>query len=144
MAGDSPFSLVEMEVVGDEPDHGLSVLRSSDGEWRLSAASLTKGTRVRARIDADDVIIATERPRGISALNIIHVTIAAIADTGGGRLMLDLRSGSDRLLANVTKRSAETLDLRVGGQVFAIVKSVAIQGMPMAYPQPQLPVPTLD
>jgi molybdate transport system ATP-binding protein len=144
MAGGGTFSLVEMEVVGDEPSHGLSVLRSSAGEWRLSAASLAKGARVRARIDADDVIVATERPRGISALNIIDMQIDAIADAGGGRLMLELRSGSDRLLAGVTRRSAEILDLRVGGQVFAIVKSVAIQGMPMAVPRPQLPVSTFD
>ena len=129
---DGPFSLVEMEVVGEEPEHGLAILRSSGGEWRLSVPRLAVGTRVRVRIDASDVIVATERPRGISALNVVAARIDGIADAGRGRFMLDLTCGSDHLLASVTSRSVELLDLRGGREVFAIVKSVAVQGMPMA------------
>ena len=122
-----PFALVELEVVGIEEADGLAVLRSSGGEWRLPATGLAVGARVRAKIEASDVIVATERPKGISALNIVPAVVEDFAEAGGGSGLVVLRSGSDRLLASVTRRSIAALGLAKGQAVFAVAKAVAIE-----------------
>ena len=67
-AGESPFAFVELTVTAIEED-GLGVMTSSAGTWHLPGHGLKVGQRVRAKIDASDVIIATAPPENISALN---------------------------------------------------------------------------
>jgi molybdopterin-binding protein len=43
-----------------------------------------------------------------------------------GRSKWQLRLGGERLLARVTKRSGEALGLAAGREVFAVIKTVAI------------------
>ena len=43
-----------------------------------------------------------------------------------GALEVQLRLGGERLLARVTRRSGEALGLAPGSEVFAVVKTVAI------------------
>ena len=43
-----------------------------------------------------------------------------------GALEVQLRLGGERLLARVTRRSGEALGLAVGREVFAVIKTVAI------------------
>jgi molybdate transport system ATP-binding protein len=121
-----PFALVELEVVALEPSDSLAVLRSDKGEWRLPAEGLAIGARIRIKISASNVILATEMPRAISALNIVPAVVETLQDMGAGRKIVTLRSGSDRLLAGVTGRSAKALALAPGAKVYAVIKTVAI------------------
>jgi molybdate transport system ATP-binding protein len=75
---------------------------------------------------AQDVILALERPQGLSALNVLPATILAIRDGDGPGALVQLDLGGQRLLARVTRRSAAALGLAPGLPVFAIVKSVAV------------------
>jgi molybdate transport system ATP-binding protein len=72
------------------------------------------------------VILSRSRPEGLSALNILPATVTALRIGEGGGALVQLRTGSDLLLARITRRSAEALALAPGVEVFAIVKSVSV------------------
>ena len=86
----------------------------------------TAGDLVRIRIHAHDVILARERPVGLSALNVLPATVASVRRGGGPGAIVQLAAGPDRLLARITGRSATALELAPDIQVYAIVKSVAV------------------
>lgn len=117
-------SLIDAEIVGLEPASGLTVLRSAAGEWRVPATELASGTRLRIRIRARDVMIATERPRGISALNILAGTVADISIGASQEALVMLDCNGDRILARITRHSVEALGLAPGGTAYAVVKAV--------------------
>ncbi len=71
-------------------------------------------------------MLATERPRSISALNILPGTLAEIRMETGPGALVRLRCGEAMLLSRVTQRLAAALRLTAGQSCFAIIKSVAI------------------
>lgn len=112
-------------VAAHHPD-GLSELTTSGGRLLLPIIDAPPGTATRVRVLAQDVILSRDAPAGLSALNILPVTILSIRDGTGPGVIVQLQSGEDRLLARITRRSAEALALTEGGHVFAVVKSVSI------------------
>jgi molybdate transport system ATP-binding protein len=84
------------------------------------------GTALRVRIRARDVILAVTRPTGISALNVLAAEVERLVPVEEGELEVQLRLGGERLLARVTRRSGEPLGLAAGREVFAVIKTVAI------------------
>jgi len=121
-------ALVQLELVGHEEAFGLSVLRSSAGEWRLPQIAVPAGARVSVRVRARDVMVAVERPAGISALNVLEGRVDAIEPAGASDVTVTILSGSDRISARITRRSAGLLGLKPGLPVFAVVKSVSLEG----------------
>lgn len=121
---DEASALIGLEMVTPDDGYGLSLLRSATGEWRLPKIEAPVGARLRARVRARDVMLATALPQGISALNIIATRITAMTGDDGPQVLVRLDHGGDELVARITRRSAETLALAPGSEVFAIVKAV--------------------
>jgi molybdate transport system ATP-binding protein len=96
------------------------------GRLTVPRLDLPVGAPLRVRIRARDVILAITWPAGISALNVLTGKVEALAPVAEGALEVQLRLGPDRLLARVTRRSGEALGLEPGRQVFALIKTVAI------------------
>lgn len=107
------------------PD-GLSELAISGGCVFLPAIDLGPGGRTRVRILAHDVILSRERPDGLSALNILPATVIALREGSGPGVMVQMQCGEDRLLARITRRSADALGLAPGIAVHAVIKSVSV------------------
>jgi molybdate transport system ATP-binding protein len=80
---------------------------------------------VAVRIRARDVMIATERPGGISALNILEGTIRRIEAGQGAEALVTIDCGGDRLSARVTRHSVQALGLEPEKTVFAVIKAVS-------------------
>ena len=118
-------AVIEARVGGHDRPNGLTELTARAGRLWVPTIDLGEGTRVRLRIRARDVMIATRTPEAISALNILDATILAIAPADPSSVSVALDCGGDRLLASVTRRSAAELRLAPGQAVKAIVKSVA-------------------
>jgi molybdate transport system ATP-binding protein len=117
-------AVLEMQVAGRTEAFGMSTLVSPAGEIHVAGLDAMPGSTVRVRIRARDVIVATERPRGISALNILSGRIAAL-ETGDGHfadVLIDCNG--ETVTARITRQSAEMLGLAIGLDVFAVVKSV--------------------
>ncbi|MCG7625419.1 molybdenum ABC transporter ATP-binding protein [Epibacterium sp. Ofav1-8] len=115
--------------------HARMVRHHADGLSELDAAGIpilvprvtaASGASLRLRISAHEVILADRYPEGMSALNILPGTVAAIRSGEGPGALVTLDTQAGPLLARVTQRSVAALQLAPGRQAFAIVKSVAI------------------
>ena len=91
------------------------------GEFEAGASPL------RLRIAASDVSIARERPEATTILNILHATIEEVHPVDAATALVRLGVGNQSLLARVTNRSVQRLELRPGERVFAQVKSVTVR-----------------
>ncbi len=118
-------AVMQARVVAHHSD-GLTELAVSQGTLLLPRIEAAVGAMVRVRIPAQDVILSLSRPVGISALNVLPVVIGDVFQGDGPGVAIGLVSGEDRLLARVTRRSAEALGLVTGLACYAVVKSVAV------------------
>jgi molybdate transport system ATP-binding protein len=78
---------------------------------------------VLVSIPAQQVLLAIEAPRGLSAQNVLPGVVREVRPAGAPRLVAtELRGGGPELVAEVTPRACADLDLRAGREVFLIVK----------------------
>ncbi|MEK9971657.1 MAG: molybdenum ABC transporter ATP-binding protein [Ferrovibrio sp.] len=108
---------------------GLSVLQTRAGEFLVPRVERPPGSAIRIRIRARDVTLALTPPMDTSALNILPGTVAELK-TGGDSPQIEVRIDchGDMLLARITRLSAERLGLRPGKPVYAMIKTVALDG----------------
>lgn len=118
-------SVIPARITAQDVD-GLTRLETSAGPIWLPRIDAEPGTTLRIRITAQDVILSRTRPQGLSALNILPATVAAIRIGDGPGALIQLHLGQDLLLARITRRSAEALGLQPGTEVHAILKSVSV------------------
>lgn len=117
-------SVLSARVVAHHPD-GLSELATAVGPLWLPRVAPAPGATIRVRIAAQDVILARERPQGLSALNILSGRIIEIRLGDGPGAIVTLAMSGDRLSARITRRSVEAMALEPGQTCHAIIKSVA-------------------
>jgi molybdate transport system ATP-binding protein len=118
-------AVLSAQVAAHHPD-GLSELAISAGTLLLPAVDARVGAKLRVRILAQDVILARARPEGLSALNILPVRVLAVRRGEGPGVIVQLKAGEDRLLARITRRSADALNIVEGAECYAVMKSVAV------------------
>lgn len=107
-------------------ESGLSLLSFADGVLRVPRMAFEPGRRLRVRIRAEDVLLAREEPRAISANNVLAARISAIHAEGAAQADVHLLCGGTRLVARITQASVKRLGLKEGQTVFAVVKSVIL------------------
>ena len=119
-------AVLAVRVTAQDPRWGLTELAGAFGKLTVPRLPAPVGAALRVRIRARDVILAATPPTGISALNILAGQVEAVVPIEDAALEVQLRLGAERLLARVTRRSGATLGLAPGREVFAVIKSVAI------------------
>ena len=85
-----------------------------------------RGQKLRVRVAAHDVILASTPPTGLSALNIVAGCVVDIRVGAGPGALLALDTQAGRLLARVTRRSMAAMGLQVGSRAYAVIKTVAM------------------
>lgn len=118
-------AVIEARIIAHHAD-GLTELSVSAGRLWLPRIESRPGDVLRLRIPAQDVILARARPEGLSALNILPVTVSEVRIGEGPGAIVQLQAGSDRLLARLTRRSVDALGLKPGVAAHAVIKSVAL------------------
>jgi molybdate transport system ATP-binding protein len=116
-----------------------AVVAERDQKWYLARVEFPGGSlwvrdgghsmghRVRVRILARDVSIALEKVSGISIQNCLPAIVHQLADdTHPALTLLRLQVGSSTLLARLTRRSADALELAPGKPVWIQIKAVAL------------------
>jgi molybdate transport system ATP-binding protein len=116
-------AVLQTEAAGTEG--GLTRL-AFDGGTLLVAEPAAPGTRMRVRVGADEILIARDAPKAISANNILPVVISGVR-LDGVRAEVEMRCGSARLVARLTAASAQRLELAAGVEAFAVIKSVIVE-----------------
>jgi len=120
-------AVLEGVVTAHDPTDHLTELTFDGGVLLLPEARANVGDRLRCRIAARDVVLATERQIGSSALNQLACRVIAVGDADHpSQCLVQLDAGGTVLLARITRRSSRTLELRRGGSVWAQVKAVAL------------------
>lgn len=123
---EGPVSVLQGSLqTSDEP--GLASFGNQVLRLRLSMAPAARPSATRLRVLARDVSLATMQPQGLSILNQLPITIAALHPGGQGRVTVvcTLADGQP-LLAEITTYSCQALALKQGMQAFALIKSVAL------------------
>lgn len=127
--GADTASVLTARVAGPEPD-GLTRLETAGGPVYVARLAAPPGAGLRLRVGARDVILARERPHGLSALNILSGRIEAITPEAGSNVQVTLAlgpaGGAERLTARITRRSLNEMALAPGQPCHAILKAVAV------------------
>ena len=107
-------------------EDGLSELDAGGVALFLPRMVVLPGAEVRVRIAAHDVLLSRARPEGLSALNILPGTVREIRVGEGPGALVALDTAAGRVLARITRRSAQALDLAPGADVHAVIKTVSV------------------
>jgi molybdate transport system ATP-binding protein len=123
----SPYgAVIETFIASHIETSGLTVLEFAGGELLVPRMERTIGTRLRTHIRAEDVMIAREEPRAISANNVLFAAIDDLRESTPEHIDLRLLCGATPLIARITRASRTRLALEKGVHVFAIIKSVTV------------------
>ncbi|MCZ0961656.1 molybdenum ABC transporter ATP-binding protein [Paracoccus benzoatiresistens] len=123
--GSSDIGAILAARVDAQEADGLTRLATSSGPLFLPRVAAPVGAPLRLRILAQDVMIATAAPQGISALNVIPARVRDLTDSGGS-VLVRLEAGDQVILARITARSARALHLAPGLAVHAVLKAVSV------------------
>lgn len=117
-------NLWRMQVVGHDAREGLTRLRSASGlEIAAAWSDLPLGTEVTAALAADDIALAPAPVPGISMQNQLTARVKRVETRDQGRLCF-LDAG-ETVLAEVTAKGAQSLELKVGQEVTLLFKASA-------------------
>lgn len=119
--------VVETRAGAHDELHHLVRLDFSGGQVYVARDTLVPGQLVRLRIQARDVSLALADHHDTSILNRFPATVVEVASASNpANAMVRLDAGGTTLLARVTHRSLEQLQISVGSKVWAQVKAVAL------------------
>jgi molybdate transport system ATP-binding protein len=119
-------SVIEGRVTGHDEARQLTRIAFGERSLVLPRLEVPVAAVVRIRVRARDVILAVERPVGLSVQNALEGVVAEISNEPGAYAEVKVDAGGIAVLARVTRDSVERLALAPGRTVYALVKSVAI------------------
>ncbi|MGB0798297.1 MAG: TOBE domain-containing protein, partial [Planktomarina sp.] len=120
-----PGTVVPISVGRHDPNTGLTQVTFDGGSLILPDVNRPQGKKIRLRIAAQDIILATHKPVGLSALNILEGIITQVHQNDGRGAMVQFQVGATKFLARVTRHSVQKMQLAAGKTVYAIVKATA-------------------
>ena len=73
------------------------------------------------------------KPAGVSILNVLSAHVVAIDETLGSTVDVRLAVGAATLVSRITRRSCRQLDIRVGQELYALIKAVSFDRRSVGY-----------
>ncbi|MGY5809427.1 molybdenum ABC transporter ATP-binding protein [Rhizobium sp. LEGMi198b] len=119
--------LLEGRVEHIDREHRLTIVALKAAKLFVPGEAAGIGKTVRVHIPARDVMLATARPEGLSALNILEGRVLALGTAADGTVEVKVDCGGDTVLARITQFSSERLGLRIGLPIHAVIKTVALE-----------------
>jgi molybdate transport system ATP-binding protein len=105
-----------------EPDGVMRVrLAGSETELEVPLGYASAGNRVHIAIRAGDVLLATQKPQGLSARNILEGVIDSL-ELLGPTVVCHVNAGAI-FQVHVTPGALRALDLAVGQRVWLVIKT---------------------
>jgi molybdate transport system ATP-binding protein len=118
-----------LDGVVESHDGRLTLVRVGGWAVRMPRLELQPGAPVRLFVLARDVMLALDEPTRISARNVLAAKVEAVVAQDDGRALVRLVQDGRVLLAALTTDAVDDLTLKPGLSVFAVVKSVAVDGL---------------
>lgn len=124
--GSEAESIIEAKVVGHDDVYHLTQLEFAAGQFTVPRKELTQGQVVRLRILARDVSLTLQQQTDTSILNIFPAQVEEVVEENPAQMTVRLDAAGVSILSRITRKSAETLALLPGKQVYVQVKTVAL------------------
>ena len=77
-------------------------------------------------VRADNVLVATEPPKGLSARNVWEGRIASITREPDGGILVSIATGQGYISSRITEQALNELSLREGEKAWAVVKTYSL------------------
>ncbi|MEE8533206.1 MAG: molybdenum ABC transporter ATP-binding protein [Alphaproteobacteria bacterium] len=123
-------AVLAARVEGHDERFDLTHLAFAGGRLCVSRLDLPAGAALRVRIRARDVSLALDPPQRSSVLNVFHGSVVDVGAEPGPQVdvLLDVGTPGNKapLWARITRKSLTDLGLAPGTEVYALVKSVAL------------------
>ena len=119
--------VIDAVAAAHDARHHLTQLDFPGGTILVPREALASGSAVRLHIPARDVSLTLSPHEDSSVLNRLAATVVELAaTTNAANMLVRLDAGGTPLLARVTRRSIEQLQLAPGTRVWAQIKSAAL------------------
>ena len=119
--------ILTAHVVAHDEFYQLTELALKGQTLKVAKIDHPRGARLRLRVRARDVTLATMRPQGQSTRNILKGKILALELEKGAHADVAVTVNEEVLRARITRQAVDELGLHPGVEVFALVKSVAVE-----------------
>lgn len=117
VASGSASAVMRKEVFG-------GLLDRRDLGARVDGGAVVGGREVGGVwVRADNVLVATEPPKGLSARNVWEGRIASITREAGGGILVSIATGQGYISSRITDQALNELSLREGEKAWAVVKT---------------------
>jgi molybdate transport system ATP-binding protein len=122
-------SILDGIVTSVDAAEEMADIQLGGGVLHVSVQHARVGARMRIQLLARDIILATELPRGLSVRNALQGLISEISPDIGHAVLIKVDIGAGAaVLARVTRKALEALQLQVGMSIWVLVKAVSARG----------------
>jgi molybdate transport system ATP-binding protein len=116
-------NLLSLTVLESDPREGVMTCGQDGFRLEVPRVEVPVGERILVGLRADDVILASGRPEGLSARNVLKGKVRSV-EPRGGLFAVTLECGVP-LVSHVTRRGMEAVGLEAGGAAWAVVKTAS-------------------
>jgi molybdate transport system ATP-binding protein len=92
--------------------------------WEIPLCDARAGEEISVGLRADDVLLATKRPRGLSARNVIPAKVLSV-EPSGAVFAVRMDCSGVALASHVTRGTIRELGIAQGADLWAIVKTAS-------------------
>jgi molybdate transport system ATP-binding protein len=128
VGSDSVGSVLDGVVTRADSAQGMAELQVGAGQLHVSLRNVTPGSRVRVQLLARDIILATQKPQGLSVRNELQGTVVELTPDNQDAVLVKVDVGGAAVLSRITVDGAKALGLKVGSAVWVLVKAVSTRG----------------
>ena len=131
VAGERRITVFDGTVIEHDPSIGLTLVATTVGTFRIPITETVIGKRLRLVVEARDVALATGELAGLSIRNRFRATISRIERLDRSQALVTLTASGGTVAAVLTHDAVADLRLTTGTNVWCLVKSVAVERMPV-------------
>ena len=125
---DSVGSVLDGIVTKTDPARSMADLKLGNGNLQVSLRDVTVGSHARVQLLARDIILAIEKPSGLSVRNMLQGVVAEVSPDDDDAVLVKVDIGGATVLARITRDAATALSLHKGSSVWVLVKAVSTRG----------------
>lgn len=125
---DAVGSVIEGVVTRVDASHRMADVRLGQGTLYVSLDNAAVGAHVRVQLLARDILLATQKPQGLSVRNELQGVVAELLPDDHDGVLVKVDIGGDVVLSRITQDAATVLGLQPGSRVWALVKAVSTRG----------------
>lgn len=125
---DAVGAVIDGVVTRIDTSQGMVDIQLCGGTLHVSLQGVAVGSQVRVQLLARDIILATQKPHGLSVRNELQGVVAELTADDHEAVLVQVDIGGAIVLARITREAAQTLRLQPGSGVWVLVKAVSTRG----------------